>query len=53
MKLLKESGLSATIKAEAKEQKGCLLGILLGTLGKSLLGNLLSNKGTIRASQSF
>ena len=51
---LKESGLlikdvSETIKNEAKEQKGGFLGMLLGTLGASLLGNLLTGKGTIRA----
>ena len=31
-----------TIKNEAKEQKGGFLSILLGTLGASLLGNLLT-----------
>ena len=42
---------SQTIKNEAKEQKGGFLGILLGTLGASLLGNLLIGKGTIRAGE--
>ena len=32
-----------------KKQKGEFLGMLLGTLGASLLGNLLTGKGTIRA----
>ena len=36
------------IKNEAKERKGGFLGILLDTLGASLLGNLLTVKGTIR-----
>ena len=42
-------GVSETIKYEAKEQKGGFLGILLDTLGASLLGNLLTGKCTIRA----
>ena len=48
-KSLEESGLSIkgvseTMENEAKEQKGGFLGILLGTLGSSLLGNLLTGK---------
>ena len=35
---------SKTIKNEAKEQKGVFLSTLLGTLGGSLLGNLLAGK---------
>ena len=35
-------GVSETIQHEAKEQKGGFLSILLGTLGASLLGNLLT-----------
>ena len=31
------------IKTETKEQKGGFLSIFLGTLGSSLLGNLLAN----------
>ena len=34
-----------TIENEAKEQKGGFIDILLGTLGCSLLGNLLTGKG--------
>ena len=54
VKSLEESGVlikkvSETIKNEAKEQKGGFLGMLYGTLGASLLGNLLRSKGTIRA----
>ena len=54
VKSLEDSGLlikvvSETIKNEAKEQKGEFLGVLLGTLGASLLGNLLTGKVTIRA----
>ena len=55
---LEESGLlikgvRETIKNEAKEQKGGFPRMLLGTLGASLLGNLLTGKGTIRAGQDF
>ena len=49
--LLKE--VSETIQNEAKEQRGGLLSMLLGTLGASLLGDVLSKglsgKGVIRA----
>ena len=56
VKYLEESGLltkfvSETIKNEAKEQKEGFVWILLGTLGASLLGNLLTGKGTIRVSE--
>ena len=40
-------GVTKTIKNETKEQKGGFLSMLLGTLGASLLGNLLP--GIIRA----
>ena len=54
VKSLEESGLliksvTETIQNEAIEQKGGFLGMLLGTLGASLLGNLLTGKGTVRA----
>ena len=42
-------GVTKTIKNETKEQKGRFLSMLLGTLGASLLGNLLTGKGTVRA----
>ena len=38
-----------TIKNETKEQKGGFLSTLLGTLGATLLGNLLTGKGIVRA----
>ena len=67
VKSLEESGLlikgfSETFKNEAKEQKGEFLVMLLGTLGASLLGNLLTSQGqetiregegTIRAGHDF
>ena len=34
-------GVTKTIENETKEQKGGFLSMLLGTLGASLLGNLL------------
>ena len=39
-----------TIKNETKEQKRGFLSMLFGTLGDSLLGNLLTAKGILRAS---
>ena len=45
--LLKE--VTKTIKNKTKEQKGGFLSMLLGTLGASLLGNLLTEKGIVRA----
>ena len=43
-------GVTKTIENETKEQRGVFLGILLGTLGASLLGNLLTGgKGIMRA----
>ena len=57
VKSLEDSGVllkgiikSETIQHEAKEQRGGFLPMLLGTLGSSLLGNLLTGgKGVIRA----
>ena len=37
-------GVAKTIENEAKMQKGGFLSMLLGPLGASLLGNLLSGK---------
>ena len=48
-------GASETIENEAKEQRGGFLSMLLGTLGASLLGDILSKglsgKGVIRAGE--
>ena len=47
-------GVSKTIENETKEQKGGFLSMLLGTLGASLLGNLLTGgKGIVRAGEGF
>ena len=49
------NGVSETIQHEAKEQRGGFLSMLLGTLGASLLGDILSkglsSKGVIRAGE--
>ena len=42
-------GVTKTIKNETKEQKGGFLSMLLGTLGASLLGNLLTGNVILRA----
>ena len=54
VKSLEDSGLllkgvTETVQNEVKEQKGGFLSMLLGTLGASLLGNLLTEKGIHRA----
>ena len=50
---LENSGtlLTKTIENETKEQRGGFLSMLLGTLGASLLGNLLTGKGMMRAGE--
>ena len=42
-------GVTKTIKNETNEQRRGFLSVLLGTLGASLLGNLLTCKGIVRA----
>ena len=54
VKSLEDSGLllegvTETVQNEVKEQKGELLSMVLGTLGASLLGNLLTGQGVNRA----
>ena len=48
-------GVSETIQNEAKKQRGGFLSMLLGTLGTSLLGDLLTKnlsvKGVIRSGE--
>ena len=48
--MLKE--VNKAIKNETKKQKGLFLSMLLGTLGASLLENLLAGKGIVRAGSS-
>ena len=42
-------GVTKTIKNETKEQKGGFSSMFLGTLGASLLGNLLTGQWILRA----
>ena len=42
-------GATELVQNEVKVQKGGFLSMLLGTLGASLLGNLLTGKGIYRA----
>ena len=42
-------GVTETVQNEVKEQNGGFLSMLLGTLGASLLGNLLTGQGIKRA----
>ena len=42
-------GVTKTIKNETKKQNGGFLSMLLGSLGASLLGNLLGGEGIVRA----
>ena len=46
-------GVTNTIKNETKEQKGGFLSMFLGTLGASLLGNLLTGKGIGRVGSGY
>ena len=53
-------GVSETIKDQAKKLKGGFLSMFLGTLGASLLGNMLAGKrvmrvgeGTVRVGYGF
>ena len=56
VKSLEDSGLllkdvAETVQNEVKEQKGRFLSMLLGTLGASLLGNVLTGRGINRAGE--
>ena len=42
-------GITESVQNEIKEQKGGFLSMLLGTLGASLLGSLLTSKGAFHA----
>ena len=46
-------GVTATVQNVVKEQRGGFLGMLLGTLGASLFGNLLTGKGIYRAGEGI
>ena len=58
VKYLEDSGLllkvvTETVRNEVKEQKGGFLSMLLGSLGASLLGNLLTGRGINRAGKGI
>ena len=44
-------GVTETVQNEVKQQTGGFLSMLLGTLGASLLGNLLTGRRVIATSQ--
>ena len=46
-------GVTETVPIEVKEQKGGFLRMLLGTLGASLLGSLLTGQGINRAGEGI
>ena len=46
-------GVSKTIENDTKEQRDGFLSMLLVTLGASLLGNLLTGKGMMRAGEGI
>ena len=49
MRILLLTGVTETVQNVVKEQKRGFLSMLLGTLGSSLLGNILAGKGINRA----
>ena len=49
MKILILKGVTKTIENTTNGQKGEFLSMLLGTLGASLLGNILARKGIVGA----
>ena len=58
VKSLEDSGLllkgvTESVQNEVKEQRGGFLSMLLGTLGASLLGNLLAGKGIHRGGEGI
>ena len=58
VKSLEDSGLlvkgvTETVQNEVKEQKGEFLSMLLGTLGATLLGNLLTGSGIYGAGEGI
>ena len=46
-------GVTETVQNEVKEQKGGFINMLLGTLGASWLGNLLTGRGMNRAAEGI
>ena len=46
-------GVTETVQNEIKEQKGGFPSMLLGTLGASLLGKILTGRGTNKAGKGW
>ena len=46
-------GVNETVKHERKKQEGGFLGMLLGTLGASIFGNMLTGKGAMRVGRKY
>ena len=46
-------GVTKTVQNEVKEQKGGFISMLLGTLGASVLGNILTGQGINRAGEGI
>ena len=46
-------GVGETVKHEVKKQEGGFFGMLLGTLGASVLGNMLTRKRVMRARTGY
>ena len=47
------NGISKIVKHEITKQESRFLGILSGTLGTSMLGNMLTRKGVVRAGRRY
>ena len=46
-------GISETVKTQNKKQEGGFLGMLLETIGVSVLGNMLTVNGVMRAGRRY
>ena len=53
LKIHSIGGFSETVKHKIKKQKGRFLDMLLGTLGASILGNLLTKSGVLKAGSGY
>ena len=51
--IISNTGVTETVQIEVKEQKGGFISMLLGTLGASLLGNPLTDKGAFYAGKGL
>ena len=58
IKLIEDSSVlieeaSETVKHKIKKQEGRFFSMILGTLGASILGNMLTGKGVLRAGRGY